>query len=73
MTITQTVEIPADDSLEFEGECPICAAHRDPVSGEERFNAVTLAAMQEAKDIMNGKTQVKWNHSIEEAREELGL
>jgi len=100
MSVTQTVEIPAnrrltidvprevptgpviltftpktvnDDRLAFEGECPICAAHRDPVTGEERFNAVTLAAMQEARDIMNGKIQVKWNHSIEEAKEELGL
>jgi len=58
-----------DDELAFKGECPICAAHRDPVTGEERFNAVTLVAMQEARDIMNGKIQVKWNHSIEEARE----
>jgi hypothetical protein len=26
------------------------------------FNAVTLAAMQEARDIMSGKIQVEWNH-----------
>jgi len=62
-----------DDSSVCESECPYCAAHRDPVTGEERFNAVTLAAMQEARDIMSGKIQVKWNHSIEEAKEELGL
>ncbi|MDR2597872.1 MAG: hypothetical protein LBC76_11210 [Treponema sp.] len=35
------------------------------------FNAVTLAAMQEAKDIADGKIPGKWYHSLEEAREDL--
>jgi len=35
------------------------------------FNAVTLAAMKEAKDIANGKIPGKWYHSLEEAREDL--
>jgi len=37
------------------------------------FNAKVLAAMQEARDIMSGKKQTKWYHSIEEARQELGI
>ena len=37
------------------------------------FNAVTLAAMQEAKDIAEGRIPVKWYQSVEEAREDLGL
>jgi len=37
------------------------------------FNAVTLAAMQEAEDIISGKIPGKWYHSIEEAREDLGI
>jgi len=37
------------------------------------FNAVTLAAMQEARDIASGKIPGKWHHSIEEMRKELGI
>jgi len=37
------------------------------------FNAVTLAAMQEARDIADGKIPGEWYHSIEEAREDLGI
>jgi len=28
---------------------------------EKPFNAVTIAALQETSDIMNGKKKVKWN------------
>jgi len=41
-----------DNSLDFESECPICAAHRDPITGEERFNAETIAAIREGRDMM---------------------
>ena len=47
-------------------DCPLHAANPP-------FNAVTLAAMQEAKDIASGKIPGKWHKSIEEARGELGL
>jgi hypothetical protein len=59
--------------LGHDEECPICAAHIDPETGNPRFNAKTLAAMQEARDIMSGKIPAKWYHSIEEAREDLGV
>jgi len=47
-------------------ECPICAQNPP-------FNAVTLAAMQEARDIAGGKIPGKWYNSLEEAREDLGI
>jgi DNA-damage-inducible protein J len=37
------------------------------------FNAVTLAAIQEAKDIASGKIPGKWYNSLEEARKDLGV
>jgi hypothetical protein len=37
------------------------------------FNAKALAAMQETRDIMSGKKQTKWYHSIEESMQELGI
>jgi hypothetical protein len=37
------------------------------------FNTKALAAMQEAKDIANGKIPGKLYHSLEEARKDLGL
>ena len=47
-------------------DCPLYAENPP-------FNAVTLAAMQEAKDIADGKIPGKWYHSLEEAREDLGI
>ena len=47
-------------------ECPICAKHRDPVTGELRFNAETMAGMQEVEDIISGKIPAKWYNSLEE-------
>jgi hypothetical protein len=47
--------------------CPYCGKK------EHTPNAKTRAAMQEARDIMSGKVPTKWYHSIEEAREDLGI
>jgi DNA-damage-inducible protein J len=45
-----------------------------PIEAEQpHFNAVTLAAMQEARDIASGKIPGKWYHSIEEMRKDLGV
>jgi hypothetical protein len=38
------------------------AQKRTEVDHEPRPNAVTLAAAQEARDIMSGKIKVEWNH-----------
>jgi hypothetical protein len=47
-------------------ECPICAAHRDPVTGEERFNAETVAAIREGRAMMRGEIPSKLYNSLEE-------
>ena len=46
--------------------CPICAAHRDPVTGQPRYNGETVAGMQEVEDMISGKIPVKWYNSLEE-------
>ena len=48
----------------IDGECPICAQNRDHKTGGLRYNAVTLAAMQEAKDMASGKIPGKWCFSV---------
>jgi len=47
-------------------ECPICAKHRDPVTGELRFNAETMAGMQDVEDMISGKKPTKWYNSLDE-------
>jgi len=54
-------------------ECPICAKHRDPKTGELRFNAETIAGMQEVENMITGKTPVQWHHSIEDLNKMLEL
>jgi len=56
----------ADDGLDQAGGCPICAAHRDPVTGEERFNAETIAAFEEGDAMLRGEIPAKWYNSFEE-------
>jgi hypothetical protein len=56
----------AEDALGVTGECPICAAHRDPVTGEERFNAETIAAFKEGDAMLRGEIPAKWYNSLEE-------
>ena len=81
MSITQTPdrahgETAAEASPSYAGDridgehvhthpCPICAAHIDPVTGNPRYNAETLAAFEEAKAIMRGEIPVEW-HKPEE-------
>ena len=58
------------------GECSACAQLRDPVTGNPRFNAETLAAFEETKAIMRGEIPAKrykphefekvWNDLLEE-------
>jgi hypothetical protein len=64
--LTYTPTTNTDNSLDFEGECPICAAHRDPVTGEERFNAETAAAIREGRAMMRGEIPSNLYNSLEE-------
>jgi hypothetical protein len=56
----------ADENTDLTGECPICAAHRDPVTGEELFNAETVAAFKEGDAMLRGEIPAKWYNSLEE-------
>ena len=56
-----------DDSwFEQGGECPICAKHRDPVTGEPRFNAETIAAFEEGDAMLRGEIPANWHNSLED-------
>ena len=56
-----------DDSWFEKGEeCPICAKHRDPKTGELRFNAETMAAIEEGDAMLRGEIPTKWYNSLEE-------
>jgi len=68
LTFTPAVDLRSDDRA---GECPICAAHRDPVTGEERFNAETAAAIREGRAMMRGEIPAKWYDSTDEMFEDL--
>jgi len=64
-TIIAFTPAPIDD------ECPICAAHRDPVTGNPRYNAETVAAINEGMAISRGEISAKRFHSLEEMIEDL--
>jgi len=59
-------------NAEQEG-CPICAKHRDPVTGELRFNAETIAAIEEGDAMLRGEIPAKWHNSLEDLEKMLEL
>jgi hypothetical protein len=61
----------AEDGLDFEGECPLCAKYRDPETGELRFNAETIAAFEEGDAMLRGEIPAKRFHSLDEMWEDL--
>ena len=54
-----------------EGDCPLCARYRDPVTGEPRFNETTLAAFKEGDAMLRGEIPAKWYASLDEMWEDL--
>ena len=75
MSVTHRDHVSADTVAEastpYAGECPICAAHRDPITGEERFNAKTIAAIEEGRAMMRGEIPSKLYDSTDEMWEDL--
>jgi hypothetical protein len=73
LAFTPAVEPKAadDDGLYPDGECPICAANRDPVTGNPRYNAETIAAIEEGRAMMRGEIPAIRFHSFEEMLEDL--
>ena len=47
-------------------DCPECAKHRDPETGEFRFNAETVAAIEEGRAMMRGEIPAQQFGSLEE-------
>jgi hypothetical protein len=68
---SNAVEGGDDSWFERREECPICAKHRDTETGELRFNAETMAGMQEVEDMIAGKIPAKWYNSLEEMMADL--
>ena len=62
-----------DDGLGYEGECPICAAHRDPITGNPRYKPEVYESMQETRDMLSGKipSTLRMFNSFEEMWEDL--
>jgi hypothetical protein len=62
----------ADDSWFEKGEeCPYLAKHRDPETGEIRFNEETIAAFEEGDAMLRGEKPAKWYNSLEEMFKDL--
>ena len=53
------------------GECQECAKHRDPETGNPRYNAETVAAIEEGMAISRGEIPAKRFHSLAEMIEDL--
>ena len=62
LTFTPAVNTAVDTM----NECPECAKHRDPETGELRFNAETIAAIEEGRAMMRGEIPSKLYNSLEE-------
>ena len=60
-----------DQRFDYVDECPICAAHRDPVTGNPRYNAETVAAIEEGMAISRGEIPAKWYTSPDEMWKDL--
>ena len=99
MTVTQTVEIPADHRLAIDvprevpasktiisftpvpeaakavctakAVCPVCARKFDSVTGNPRYNAETVAAIEEGRAMMRGEIPAMWFNSLNEMLEDL--
>ena len=55
----------------IDNECPICAKHRDPKTGELSFNAETVAAIKEGRAMMRGEIPAKRFSSLDEMWDDL--
>ncbi|MCL2879999.1 MAG: hypothetical protein FWF29_07130 [Treponema sp.] len=94
MTVTQTVEIPANRRITIDvpqtvpigrtilaytpaseavtkHSCPVCARKIDPETGNPRYNAETVAAIEEGMAISRGEIQAKRYNSLAEMLKDL--
>jgi hypothetical protein len=52
-------------------ECPICAKNLDPITGNPRYNAETVAAIEEGMAVSCGEIPATQFHSLAEMLEDL--
>jgi hypothetical protein len=94
MTITQTIEIPANRRITLEvpreiptgkviiaftplteeansDDCLLCTKYRDPKTGNPRFNAETIAAIEEGRAMMRNEIPAKRFGSLNEMWDDL--
>jgi hypothetical protein len=65
---TRTVTITFTPALEAAPlhPCPICASKTDPETGNPRFNAETIASIEEGRAMMRGEIPAKRFGSFDE-------
>jgi hypothetical protein len=56
----------AEAALAAGKPCPLCVKHTDPATGELRYNAETIAAIEETRAMMRGEIPSPTFHSLEE-------
>jgi hypothetical protein len=62
----ETAEAEAEAALAAGKPCPLCAKHADPVTGEKRLSAATIAAIEEVEAMERGEIPSPTFHSLEE-------
>ena len=61
---------PISDAAALQ-ECPICARKFDPATGNPRYNAETVAAIEEGRAMMRGDIPAKRFNSLDDMWEDL--
>ena len=56
---------------DYVNECPECAKHCDPKSGELRFSAETVEAIEEGRAMMRGEIPAKRFNSLDQMWDDL--
>ena len=72
-TSDRKYELPDEDGLNYEGECPLCAPYRHPESGRLIPNAKTIAAIEEGEAMLRGEIPAVWHHALDDLDKMLGL
>jgi hypothetical protein len=66
-----TLTSAEDTAANAANDCPVCAKHRDPKTGNPRYNAETKNAIEEGIAISCGKIPAKRFSSLDEMWDDL--
>ena len=67
-TIIAFTPVPSAEGVH---ECPICARKFDPATGNPRYNAATVSAIEEGRAMMRGDIPAKRFDSLDSIWEDL--